>query len=106
MFDSIKNRIKDFKGRDVLHSGVDPKRDWKLLLAVFFCLVAVAFVTDYILLNVSADSFEGATLDTALTGLSINNAKLSGTLEAWKSKETKFNDLLKAKPALLIDPSQ
>ncbi len=106
MLDSIKNRIKDFRGRDALHSDINPKRDWKLLLTFFSCMVVVLFVADYILLSTSTNSFEGTPLDTTIAGLSINNAKLSDTLEVWKIRETKFNDLLKMKPAQLIDPSQ
>ena len=106
MFEGVKNKIWELWGGGNAYSTVNPQKDWKTLLVACFCLIFVAFVADYVLLAVSMGGAGAVVSEDALSGISINSAKLSNTLEAWKAKETKFNDLLKAKPAQLIDPSQ
>jgi len=105
MFNDIKKRITGLRASGLSQYDMDPRKDWKFLVALLFMAVLVVFLIDYIVLATAVRGLGGTDSVPAPAVVSINRAKMLNTLEVWKKKEAEFNALLEANPDTLIDPS-
>lgn len=91
--------------RDKGQVGIEPFRDWGLLLSLFFALLLiVGGIHFYMFLQISHDEIFQASGEQAGVTKQLNEKGLSEVLIIYNGKKETF-DTLKTNPPKVVDPS-
>ncbi len=109
MFNRLYKKIKDILGRptqerDDLGLGIDTRRDWKILCALFVLFFAVIFFVDYYLFY-RVDVFGGGASPLRESLVSeFDMKKLNGVIKDWQGRVREFDKRAGMVPKI-VDPS-
>lgn len=100
--------IKNFFGgkrRVSEATGINPSRDWKIILVLtIITVVAVAGFSSYLYWRISGGGFFATPIKNDLPIETIDRNELKKVIQYYKSKESQFK-ILKSEKPVSVDPS-
>lgn len=101
IFNIIRFKIRALFDHDIEKNDPKPRKDWVLIVSVFFILVFCFTVFYYIkfLSIINADEMVGVLEGDEIKIENISKSNLEKTLKPWIDREIKFSEYLEERPS-------